>query len=96
MNCQENRISLGSENGNVYIFELERTINNQYKEAKPKSYEFFAPFNVSKHDVEEKLAEKAAGIDQSSNSMLNFFGDQSRETMNKICNVALFAPRSCI
>ena len=54
---------MGSENGNVYIFELERTINNQYKEAKPKSYEFFAPFNVSKHDVEEKLAEKAAGID---------------------------------
>lgn len=95
LNCQENRISLGSENGNIYIFELERTINNLYKEAKPQCYEFFDPYNVSKHDVEERLAEKAAGVNTGSNDMLNFFGD-ARETMKAISNIALFAPRTCI
>ena len=50
----DSRISIGSEDGNIFLFDLERIQNtSHYKESKPKSYEYFTPFNSTKADDEE-------------------------------------------
>lgn len=53
LNKNENKISMGSEDGNIFIWEIEKSSSNHYKEAKPKGYEFFNPFLISEHDREQ-------------------------------------------
>jgi hypothetical protein len=53
LNKNENKISMGSEDGNIFIWEIEKTSSNHFKEAKPKGYEFFNPFLISELDREQ-------------------------------------------
>lgn len=55
LNNSEQRVSLGSEDGNIFIFDIERSHTNPhvFKEAKSTSFEFFAPFNAAKADLED-------------------------------------------
>ena len=41
---------MGSEDGNIFIWDIEKTGSNHYKDAKQKAYEFFNPFLISKLD----------------------------------------------
>jgi hypothetical protein len=43
---------MGSEDGNIFIWDIEKTETNYYKNAKQKAYEFFNPFLISKLDQE--------------------------------------------
>ena len=45
---------MGSEDGNIFIWDIEKTGTNHYKDPKQKAYEFFNPFLVSKLDKEHK------------------------------------------
>jgi ribosomal protein S11 len=55
LNKNDTRISMGSEDGNIFIWDIEKTGSNHYKDAKQKAYEFFNPFLISKLDQEEKI-----------------------------------------
>ena len=42
---------MGSEDGNIYIWDIERTSTNHFKEPKVKSYEYFNPFLIPNLDT---------------------------------------------
>ena len=50
INRNGSKILMGSEDGNIFIWDIEKTGSNHYKEAKQKAYEFFNPFLISKLD----------------------------------------------
>ena len=52
LNKNETRIAMGSEDGNIFIWDIQKTKTNYYLNAKQKSYEFFNPFLISKLDHE--------------------------------------------
>ena len=60
---------MGSEDGNIFIWDIEKTGSNHYKDAKQKAYEFFNPFLISKLDQEEqnKAAESLPIIEDEDN-----------------------------
>ena len=46
---------MGSEDGNIFIWDIQKTQTNYYLNAKQKSYEFFNPFLISKLDQENYI-----------------------------------------
>ena len=45
-NNSNTRITLGSEDGSVYLWDIDRIGNNLFREAKQKGYEAFLPFMI--------------------------------------------------
>lgn len=96
---------MGSEDGNIFIWDIEKTSTNHYKEAKPKGYEFFNPFLISELDREQFNQKKAIANNRNvldSKSELNeeeniysqiktqLAGHQLRQT---VCNISQFVPK---
>lgn len=90
---------IGSEDGNIFLWDIEKTGSNHYKEAKQKAYEFFNPFLVSKLDQEQHLKSltnqtlKEPEIAENNESDDEI--DMKDQTTNRhsVCNIALFAPK---
>jgi WD40 repeat protein len=55
LNKAGNRITMGSEDGNIFLWDIEKSGTLHYKDAKQKAYELFNPFLVSKQDQEHHL-----------------------------------------
>ena len=66
---------MGSEDGNIFIWDIQKTQTNYYLNAKQKSYEFFNPFLISKLDqelyIKNMSTPKSLKVDTSSFGNLN-------------------------
>ena len=64
LNSTNDRISMGSEDGNIFMWNIEMTHTRRYRRSdkpKQKAYEYFNPFNIPKIDTGNVLNRGLAG-----------------------------------
>lgn len=101
------QVCTGSEDGNVFQWDIGKIGSNHYRDPKQKAYEFFNPYLVSKQDHETHLkslssqpqnqpeihSENSDSEDAELDS--NKFGLSNQNRQN-VCNLCMYVPKKTL
>ena len=103
LNKNGTRIAMGSEDGNIFLWDIEKTGSNHYKDPKQKAYEVFNPFLVSKLDQEQHLKSSNAKqleptviVENADDSEIESEPKQYLQNRQNICNIAMFVRKTVV